>query len=997
MIALKTFHFIFIITTTTIHLNNGLMNNLNDPNHVNVPDFQPRFRPIDTMIMMMMIRAKRQSNLTLSELDDNNKENIFSTTMLPLTPVTMTGFKNSTIITTTTSSTGSTNTNHHSSSIDNRKVQSFISLIKIEDDFKPLFKGRIIPKNELNLTDKARKVMMKKTDGNINNNEDSYAEEDDIDRAVGGISGILEKLIRGPNKEEINAKSKPEDVYIFLSRIIQNEYGKSIKATIPRIYDYQFPISERISQRCFNSFAQFADRLRKHYIWPHKMIEASASFSSFNKFALRSYGDFDSCLDIVADDGDRRTNEVFFTGQYCLLQVELPLPELKSSITYYDRILYFNQTELFGTFSEYFMMIAPFLYSNPLSFGLCLPSTCSASEIERVGNFFLHRLHINIRRSSDCYSRLNMTVEALPEDFYELDLESIKQMQSFHIGQFIGQMNRYQILIILFVVASIITVLLATVYEVYHRYSNETLWKSHQRDRPKSFIVCFSFRYSLEQIFIIRDRYVCQQMLGQPIDFLKNQSQMVNTVCLDALKSIALAWICLSNFYLLGYQPQMISSLPHLRDLVFNMRTNVFYQIWLSVGLYILPYIAKHEGRPSLSFFFAKRFVRLLPSMFFLCMAIKLLPLWKNAGPLYNSSVEKILQPCQNHILRSLLFFADFYDYNITCLPHLWYISNEFQISMFGVFVLIFVYNRRKHAMKTFFTLIMIGILFSGLIAYRLQLKSLIIVNAIMDEIPNIFKSIHFNGFAHFQSYFAGMALGYYFRMNYSQAAKPFNFVLPLRILIALILLTLSSSYAIYIPLIFSHYTSPTSDDVNNWLIILYYATARILFIGPTLWIIIQCLPRNNIFTKVLSWSIFRICSHLSFQIYLWNLIIIWIYLFTKRTLLEINLMESFPVAMSLFILTVVISMFTFLLFEAPYRNLFRYYFESPRTHSNCSTISMNDRNQNNVNTTTTTTTTATTMDNGQMKTTVLIAKQNDSIRMNEYRVYDNPNIVIDS
>lgn len=164
---------------------------------------------------------------------------------------------------------------------------------------------------------------------------------------------------------------------------------------------------------------------------------------------------------------------------------------------------------------------------------------------------------------------------------------------------------------------------------------------------------------------------------------------------------------------------------------------------------------------------------------------------------------------------------------------------------------------------------------------------------SIYSEIPNIFKSIHFNGFAHFQSYFAGMALGYYFRMNYSQAAKPFNFVLPLRILIALILLTLSSSYAIYIPLIFSHYTSPTSDDVNNWLIILYYATARILFIGPTLWIIIQCLPRNNIFTKVLSWSIFRICSHLSFQIYLWNLIIIWIYLFTKRTLLEINLMES--------------------------------------------------------------------------------------------------------
>lgn len=94
----------------------------------------------------------------------------------------------------------------------------------------------------------------------------------------------------------------------------------------------------------------------------------------------------------------------------------------------------------------------------------------------------------------------------------------------------------------LFAASSAITALLATAYEVYHRYSNETeLWNSG--NRPKSLIVCFSFLYSIEQMLINRQ---------------------LNTGYLDALKSIALAWICLANFYLLGYQPHMISSVCKL-------------------------------------------------------------------------------------------------------------------------------------------------------------------------------------------------------------------------------------------------------------------------------------------------------------------------------------------------------------------------------------------------------------------------------------------------
>lgn len=61
-------------------------------------------------------------------------------------------------------------------------------------------------------------------------------------------------------------------------------------------------------------------------------------------------------------------------------------------------------------------------------------------------------------------------------------------------------------------------------------------------------------------MFIIRDRYAGQQMS----DFPRNSGRMTNTACLDAIKSLALAWICLSNFYLVGYQSHMISSLRKL-------------------------------------------------------------------------------------------------------------------------------------------------------------------------------------------------------------------------------------------------------------------------------------------------------------------------------------------------------------------------------------------------------------------------------------------------
>ncbi len=181
----------------------------------------------------------------------------------------------------------------------------------------------------------------------------------------------------------------------------------------------------------------------------------------------------------------------------------------------------------------------------------------------------------------------------------------------------------------IYILVSVVLVLLATLYEVRQiGRSSLRCWASTERNRPKSFIACFSARYNLEQVASVRDRHMYEmppppmpQQANSNININNNNSttlspgqqhqanininvscaddsstndsssetgispkdylgtgmggvgggvvglhqspvygQVVNTASVDGLKVFALLWICMANFYLLGYQPQMLPS-----------------------------------------------------------------------------------------------------------------------------------------------------------------------------------------------------------------------------------------------------------------------------------------------------------------------------------------------------------------------------------------------------------------------------------------------------
>ena len=121
---------------------------------------------------------------------------------------------------------------------------------------------------------------------------------------------------------------------------------------------------------------------------------------------------------------------------------------------------------------------------------------------------------------------------------------------------------------------SLVLVVLATIYEI--RQINQSgcqSWSSSERNRPKSFFACFSARYNIEQVMLVKSRHMYE--MATPIIIENDHNDIatkeynqvqprINSSVIDGLKVFALFWICISNYYFLGYQPQLLGSVGEL-------------------------------------------------------------------------------------------------------------------------------------------------------------------------------------------------------------------------------------------------------------------------------------------------------------------------------------------------------------------------------------------------------------------------------------------------
>ncbi|GBN67188.1 hypothetical protein AVEN_121900-1, partial [Araneus ventricosus] len=116
-------------------------------------------------------------------------------------------------------------------------------------------------------------------------------------------------------------------------------------------------------------------------------LDASAKLpSGVLDGTLTDFGDYDQCLAVEKLDNKKK---VQFTGQYCVVEAAPLLPSKPHRVQFKTVVLdVTNFTHPDSVLAD-FASNANMFYLMKLRLGLCLPSTCSVSDVQEVAKLAL--------------------------------------------------------------------------------------------------------------------------------------------------------------------------------------------------------------------------------------------------------------------------------------------------------------------------------------------------------------------------------------------------------------------------------------------------------------------------------------------------------------------------------------------------------------------------------------------------------------------------------
>ena len=137
-----------------------------------------------------------------------------------------------------------------------------------------------------------------------------------------------------------------------------------------------------LSPVCRQALRSVVNGLDSKQLWAFQMMDATPLADTGFIHRFTDLGDYDSCLEVTAPDDD-------FIGQHCLLELNFALPPAEEK-DHLDRVN-LTGSSMSGTWVERCTVIYKYLYFQRITTAVCIPSTCSAKEVERLFNAVVSR------------------------------------------------------------------------------------------------------------------------------------------------------------------------------------------------------------------------------------------------------------------------------------------------------------------------------------------------------------------------------------------------------------------------------------------------------------------------------------------------------------------------------------------------------------------------------------------------------------------------------
>ncbi|XP_076316375.1 nose resistant to fluoxetine protein 6-like [Tachypleus tridentatus] len=470
--------------------------------------------------------------------------------------------------------------------------------------------------------------------------------------------------------------------------------------------------SANLSGSCYSNMLKMLLGVRSLKAWAFRMLDASAKFGSgILDGVTTDFGAYEQCLNIIVLN--KRSKKEDFRGKYCTMKINpnFPAPSAPLDPRLHDTV--------FGEIKE----ALTFLSSLNYFVGLCIPSTCSTEDAEKLAKAALQ----------------DIVQVAVPHC-------EIKTETKLNAEQ-IGVLSIHGTLILL--------VIIGTTLDLWKQYQPKKNTNESKTSKP--------WKENILDIFKSFSLYTNVKQL------LNTKVGSGNLGVLHGFRFFTMCWVILAHTYMFP-DFNFYSRLTDFRDAGKNISFLVVWNSWLQVDTFFfitgvtltyttLRKLERTNGRLDLVRYVVHRYWRLTPPLMLVISFMFLLPLI-SSGPFWTKFVEPQIQNCRDTWWANMFYFTNFIGSEKQCITPYWYLAADMQLYLISPIVLISFYRWPRIGM----CLTIFGVLAScisvGAVTYWMDFTPSIVFFDV-ERVRDMNDYIHYMPYIHLSPYCIGLTMGY--------------------------------------------------------------------------------------------------------------------------------------------------------------------------------------------------------------------------------------------
>lgn len=605
--------------------------------------------------------------------------------------------------------------------------------------------------------------------------------------------------------------------------------------------------------QCFDELKKIKNGLQNTEQWAMKLVDSwgkipSAVFSG-NSF---EFGGFSECFHIERDQKSYDT-------KYCLGNLILNIDSLTNP---HNAAMNPMMLEEESMFQARMAMPQPET-GTAITFGVCLPTTCSLDYLEQMLN--------NIIQSK----MQNVTVK-LPSKTCQFEespsFENLHTLDKVTLG-------------ILGVVFCLI--LLSTGYDILCTATN----------RNKS-EVCLAFSFYTN---------------GRKLLSYKKSKSPDAIDCVNGIRVLTTQWVVIGHVFIMYvFLPTrnktsiltFTSEYHNMYILSAFISVDTFFVLsGLFVSISMLKHLEKTKGRMNVPLLFLHRYLRLTPLLIMTILFSMSLLRFLGSGPLWPNMIETLNTFCERYWWSALLYVQNYVNTKETCLGHSWYLSVDMQLFWIAPIVVYSIYRYKAKIIPVWILFVL------GCVAYTLFVFWKYNYKGFMDQ--NKMFNTYFQTHMRYSPWLVGIIAGYFFFKTQNQQIripKLFN------------LFAWTCSLAIMGTVIFINYPLIQVDSKATSIEFgLYEGLSRVAWAVALCYIIFACSHGyGGPINYFLSHPLWQPLSRLSYSIYIVHFLVIIVTMATIKTSPYFSELGAWNAYLGNYVIIVGVAMIATLAFESP-------------------------------------------------------------------------------